>query len=99
MQLNGFNFLSIISQYLKSISAKVDFEKVKQNQIRALLRCVHTKSETIFSLDRIPWKVNVQMLVAAIDALFSRAARLGRRDVADAFPAAQFVKNIYYSLA
>jgi len=30
------------------------------------------------------------MRVAAIDAIFSRAARLGRRDVGDAFTAAQF---------
>jgi len=28
--------------------------------------------------------------VAAIDAIFSRAARLGRRDVGDAFAAARF---------
>jgi len=37
MQLKGFNFLSIIAQYLKSISAKFDLEKVKQNQLRAFL--------------------------------------------------------------
>jgi len=57
--------------------------------------CVHTKSEAIFSRDRIPWKINVQTRVAAIDAIFFQAARLGRlgrRDVGDALTAAQFSK-------
>jgi len=52
------------------------------------------KSETIFSRDRIPWKVNVQTRVAAIDAIFSRAARLGRRNVGDALSAVQFSPQV-----
>jgi len=35
VQLKGLNFLSIIAQYLKSMSAKFDSEKLKQNKVRA----------------------------------------------------------------
>jgi len=35
MELKGSNFVSIIAQYLKSISAKFGLEKVKQDKVRA----------------------------------------------------------------
>jgi len=45
MQLKGLNFFRIPAQYMKSISAKFDIKKLKQNQIRALLvKIVSTRS-------------------------------------------------------
>jgi len=37
MQQKSLNFPKIIAQYMNSISAKFDFEKVKQNKIRDFL--------------------------------------------------------------
>jgi len=37
MQLKGLNHYRLIVQYMNRISAKFDFEKVKQNKVRALL--------------------------------------------------------------